>query len=59
MEETGSEGAEILIGCGMGCIGCPMSNQESLEDGCSVHGMSEKEIKKLVEKLNKIKREVK
>jgi hypothetical protein len=30
-----------------------MSQMESLEDGCKAHGMSDKEINEIVEKLNK------
>ena len=45
--------AEILMESGMHCLGCPMAMQETIEDGCLAHGMSKKEIEKLVEKLNK------
>ena len=45
--------AEILFESGMMCIGCPMGMQETLEQGCKAHGMSDKEISKLVEKLNR------
>lgn len=31
---------EILEGAGMGCVGCPASQSESLADACMVHGMS-------------------
>lgn len=31
--------AEILMGCGMHCLGCPSSQMESLEDACMVHGI--------------------
>ena len=44
---------KILVEAGMGCIGCPMSSEESLEQGCKAHGMNKKEIDKLVERLNK------
>jgi len=44
--------AGILFQSGMGCVGCPMSMGETLEEGCKVHGMSDKEIDKLVEKMN-------
>ena len=44
--------AEILMGCGMHCLGCPSSQMESLEDACMVHGLS---IDELLNKLsNKI-----
>ena len=31
--------AQILMGAGMHCIGCPSSQMESLEEACMVHGM--------------------
>ncbi len=45
--------AGILLNVGMGCIGCPMAMGETIEDGCRAHGMSNKDIDKLIEKLNK------
>jgi len=45
--------AEILFESGMSCIGCPMAMQETLEQGCLAHGMSKKDIDKLIERLNK------
>ena len=33
-----SETAEVLLGIGMHCLGCPASQAESLEDACAVHG---------------------
>jgi hybrid cluster-associated redox disulfide protein len=44
---------EILINAGMHCIGCPMAMQETLEQGCVAHGINDKEIEKLLDKLNK------
>lgn len=32
--------AEILMGFGMGCLGCPSSQVESLEDAAMVHGIN-------------------
>jgi hydroxylamine reductase len=49
--------AEALIDAGMHCVGCPMAMQESLEMGCLAHGMEEKEIRELIKKLNKKKKE--
>lgn len=31
--------AQILMGAGMHCIGCPSSQAESLEEACMVHGI--------------------
>lgn len=38
---------------GFHCVGCLAASMETLEQGALVHGMSEKEIDKLVEDLNK------
>lgn len=40
---------EILLGFGLHCLGCPMSQMESLEDACAVHGI---DIDLLLEKVN-------
>lgn len=45
--------AGLLLSSGMGCFGCPMADMETIEDGCKAHGMTDKEIDKFVEKLNK------
>lgn len=42
--------AVILQGFGMHCLGCPMSQMETLEEASEVHGF---ELKLLLEKLNK------
>ena len=41
---------EILIGFGMGCIGCPSSQAETIEEAAMIHGLNADEI---VEQLNK------
>ncbi|MFH1801430.1 MAG: DUF1858 domain-containing protein [archaeon] len=51
------EVAEILFESGMGCVGCPMAQQETLEDGCKAHGFSDEEIERLVKKLNDIEKD--
>lgn len=38
------EAAEILMGCGMHCLGCPSAQMESLEDACMVHGLPVDEV---------------
>ncbi len=47
------EAARKLIEAGMHCVGCPMAMQETLEQGCLGHGMTKKQIDKLVKELNK------
>lgn len=36
---------------GLHCVGCPMGRMESLEDGAKSHGMSDKEIIKMMRDL--------
>jgi len=45
--------AEVLFEKGLHCIGCPLAESETIEQGCLAHGMSKKEIEKLIERLNK------
>ena len=48
------EAGEILLEKGMHCIGCPMAQMESLEDGAKAHGLNPDEIvKELNEKLGR------
>ena len=53
LESGGEKAAEILFEAGLHCVGCPMTAQENLEDGCKAHGMNDKEINELMKKLNK------
>ncbi|MBY6837817.1 DUF1858 domain-containing protein [Clostridium botulinum] len=41
--------AEILMSFGMGCIGCPSAQSESLEDAANVHGLN---LDDLLKELN-------
>ncbi len=43
------EAAEILMTFGMGCVGCPSSQMESLEEAAMVHGL---DLEKLMKALN-------
>jgi len=51
--ENVPDAGEILFETGMCCFGCPMAQQETLEQGCLAHGISKEEIEKLVKRLNK------
>ena len=42
------ESAYVLMNCGMGCISCPASQMESLNDACMVHGIDAEEVIKYV-----------
>ena len=51
--EENPKAAKLLMEAGMHCVGCPMAMQETLEMGCMAHGIEDKDIEKLIEKLNK------
>ena len=40
------DAAYLLMNCGMGCIGCPSSQMESLTEACMVHGLEAEEVVK-------------
>ena len=44
------DAAMILMSNGMGCVGCPSSQMESLEQAAMVHGM---DVNVLLDQLNK------
>lgn len=44
------EAVEVLMQFGMGCVGCPASQMESLEEAAMVHGL---DLDELMKELNK------
>ncbi len=44
------EAVDVLMRFGMGCVGCPSSQMESIEQAAQVHGM---DVEVLLEELNK------
>ncbi|AYD40430.1 DUF1858 domain-containing protein [Clostridium fermenticellae] len=49
--KMGPKAVDILRKLGMGCIGCPSSQNESIEEAAAVHGI---DVDKLIESLNGI-----
>lgn len=45
-----SSKAEILMSFGMGCVGCPSAQAETLAEAAAVHGIN---LEQLLEALNK------
>ena len=43
------EKAEILLEAGMHCLGCPASQEETIEEACQVHGI---DVEDLLKKIN-------
>jgi len=50
--EKNPKATEILFEAGMACVGCPMAMNETVEQGCSAHGMTKKQIDELIKRLN-------
>ena len=42
--------AEVLMSFGMGCVGCPSAQAETIEEAAMVHGIN---LNELMETLNK------
>ncbi|MGG7179221.1 DUF1858 domain-containing protein [Clostridium paraputrificum] len=42
--------AEVLMSFGMGCVGCPSAQAETIEEAAMVHGLN---LDELMEALNK------
>ncbi len=47
--EIAPEKAEILLNAGMHCLGCPASQEETIEEACMVHGI---DVEEIIEQLN-------
>lgn len=47
-------GSVLMDEYGFHCIGCMASGMETLEQGAQVHGMDQKEIKKMVDDFNQL-----
>ncbi|MFH0701268.1 MAG: DUF1858 domain-containing protein [Candidatus Woesearchaeota archaeon] len=54
------EALVIMFEHGLHCVGCGGADFETIEQGCQVHGMEEKEIEAIVEEINQsLERKVK
>ncbi len=43
----------VLFKYGLHCIGCHVASYETVEQGAMAHGLGEKEIKQMLEEMNK------
>jgi hybrid cluster-associated redox disulfide protein len=48
------EAAEVLIDYGLHCVGCAASSYDTVEAGAKVHGLSDKEIDEMIERVNEV-----
>ena len=48
--ELAPEKVDILLEAGMHCVGCPASQEETIEEACMVHGI---DVEEVIEELKK------
>ena len=48
------EAVDVFVKYGFHCFGCAFAQYETIEQGAKVHGLDDKEVRKLLDKLNKI-----
>jgi len=53
------EAVEIMLKHGLHCVGCHFAAWETLEQGAKAHGMSEREIKSMLNEMNKMIKDIK
>ena len=52
--EKNPEAAEVLMAYGLHCVNCHFSDLDTLEDGATMHGISDEEIGLMIKDVNKI-----
>ena len=53
------EAIGVLFACGMHCVGCPASLEESLDEACIVHGLDSELVIKAVNSEIALERKLK
>ena len=48
------ESAEVLMDFGLHCVGCGASSFDTIEMGAKVHGMSDKEMAEMLDRVNEV-----
>ncbi len=48
------ETVEIFLQYDLHCVGCPVSGADSIENGAKAHGLEDKEIEEMVERMNEV-----
>ena len=43
------ESVKVLFAYGLGCVGCPSAQAETIEEACAVHGL---DVETLIKNLN-------
>ena len=53
------DSVDILVKYGFHCIGCSLAQYETIEQGATAHGLNKKQLRNLIEDLNKISKKEK
>ena len=43
----------VMLGKGLHCVGCYAASWETVEQGALAHGMAKKDVKKMIDEMNK------
>lgn len=46
--------AMVMMNYGLHCVGCHVATYETIEQGAKAHGMSDKDLNKMLDELNKV-----
>lgn len=46
--------AEVLMDFGLHCVGCFASAYDTIEAGAKIHGLSDKDIKEMIARVNEV-----
>ena len=52
--ENHPEIAEVLFDYNLHCVGCPISGYDTVENGAKAHGLTDKEIEELIQRINEV-----
>ena len=47
------ETAQVMMSHGLHCIGCHVASYETIMQGAKAHGMTDKQIVKMIDEMNK------
>jgi len=50
------ETAQVMMSHGLHCIGCHVASYETIKEGAKAHGMTDKQIVSMIDKMNKAAR---
>jgi hybrid cluster-associated redox disulfide protein len=48
------ESVEVFMDYGLHCVGCSASAYDTIESGAKIHGLSDKDIGEMIERLNEV-----